>query len=361
MPNNKGFSSLLLIFIFVLIFSTGGFYYYYSNQTPTLNTVPTTKSIIPTNPPINPLVTQILNKKVYLVIYNPKIGNQSTIEYFNWNNPDEITQGVINFFKEVTNEKVSYSIVKRQVYETFPIKTDGFTYTSESYLKCMSSETKDIDCHNPDSADYLEILRTTGACELLNKGEIDELWIWGGPYFGFWESNVAGPKGFFVNSPETVGSTCKKILPIMGYNYERTVNEAVHNFGHRAESVMKEVYGSWEPTPTHSWNRFSLLNKDTQNISGCGNTHFTPGSTQDYQYDPSQNVSSNCHEFKNFPNIKGEYKTINCTLWDCDELKFYKYWWSNFPQNNGTSFDTFVNKEIYNNWLLYVFDFSWRE
>jgi len=367
MKNNKGYSPILILII-ILIFAIviGISFFFFKNQnklTRNTDNYINQKSINVSKNESDKdknLDKSFLTKKVYLLVFNPKIANKGTIEHFSWNNPEALSLGVANFFREVTGNKLSYSIVKKQIIEVFPQKEDGFVYNSSSYLNCMNSSNKDTDCHQPDTASYLEILRISQACELLNSGEIDELWMWGGPYFGFWESNVAGPKGFFVNSSPTEGSTCKKILPIMGFNYERGLNEAVHDFGHRAESIMKEVYGTWTPESTHGWNKFSLLDKDVKGKAGCGNTHFTPGSTQDYQYDPSQNIFSNCHEFKNFPNIKGEYKLINCSVWDCDELKFYKYWWSNLPQNDGKYYDNYSQKEILNNWLFYIFDFTWR-
>jgi len=314
-----------------------------------------------TTPPSTPnYSTTKLNKKIYLVIFNPVINGKTTVNNFNWNNPDTLTQNVMNFFKDVTGGRVTYSIAKRTSIDTFPIKQDGFKYDSTSYLKCMTSQNKSSDCHNPDTANYLEILKLTDACTLLNNGEIDELWMWGGPYFGFYESNVAGPNAFYVNSGPTTGSTCNKILPIMGFNYERSSNEAIHNFGHRAESVMKEVYGSWKPEKTHGWNSFSLVDKDVKGQAGCGNTHFTSASTKDYQYDPSQKVLSNCDEYMYFPNIKGVYKEVSCSAWGCSQIGYYKYWWTRFPQNTGKSIDSFTNKEISNNWLIYVFDFAWK-
>jgi len=183
--------------------------------------------------------------------------------------------------------------------------------------------------------------------------------MWGGPYFGFYESNMAGPNAFWLNSGPTSGSTCKKLLPIMGFNYERGLNEAVHDFGHRAESAMKKVYGNWDPTYTNSWNRFSLLNKDIKDKAGCGNTHYTSASLKDYEYSPSGTVKSNCHEYINFPNISGDFRDLSCKTWGCTEFGYYQYWWTHFPQNAGKSTDVYTKQEIKNNWLEYVFDFSW--
>lgn len=52
----------------------------------------------------------------------------------------------------------------------------------------------------------------------------------------------------------------------MGFNYERTADLALHSFGHRAESVMREVYKRWEPidsgvnpTDPNNWELFTSL------------------------------------------------------------------------------------------------------
>lgn len=318
------------------------------------------KSVLNISPPPKPTSSdQIINKKVFLVVYNPKSVNKNVIEEYGYRNPQTITNEVISFFNEVTSGRIKYSIVKNQTFDYFPVKTDGFTYTAATYNTCLKSSDKSKDCHTPDTADYLAILKLTEACELANKGEIDELWIWGGPYFGFWESNMAGPGAFFLNSGPTTGSTCQKILPIMGFSYERTVNEAVHNFGHRAESSMKKVFGSWDPKPTHEWNRFTLLNKDQKDLAGCGNIHFAPNSTKDYEYTSKNYVLSHCDDFREYPTIRGNYKKINCEEWGCSELNYYKYWWTHLPQNTGKHTDSDTGKEILNNWLFYVLDFSW--
>lgn len=92
----------------------------------------------------------------------------------------------------------------------------------------------------------------------------------------FWESNLAGPNGYGLNSPPTVGSTCNRLLPIMGFNYERTYDLMMHSFGHRLESAMVQVYGGWQPDESTAWNRFSLLNKNMAGHAGCGNVSTIP-------------------------------------------------------------------------------------
>ncbi|WP_322488133.1 hypothetical protein [Chloroflexus sp.] len=54
-------------------------------------------------------------------------------------------------------------------------------------------------------------------CGKANRGEIDEVWIYNGPYFGFFESSLVGPNAFRYNSPPVaMPHTCNRLIPIMG-------------------------------------------------------------------------------------------------------------------------------------------------
>jgi len=122
----------------------------------------------------------------------------------------------------------------------------------------------------------------------------------GGPWFGFWESQLAGPNAFDYNSPPLTGTTCNKLLPIMGFSSERTINEAVHDYMHRTEATMSHVYGSWEENRLQTnWDRFGLVAAQSPSFgfSGCGTAHYAPSATQDYSYDNATPVLSLCDDF----------------------------------------------------------------
>jgi len=307
-----------------------------------------------------------MNKKVHLVIYDPKIDGKSIVQYYGWSNPRILTNGVINFFKKTSGNTLNFQIVKTTVVNDFPekIATTGgegdfrgrpFKYTSETYKECMKDTTK---CFMPDEVNYISMIDSVKACEDLNAGRIDELWIWGGPYFGIYESHLVGRDNntYFYNSSPTYYQKCSKPLPIMGFNYERGEGETIHNFVHRAESAIKYVFGDWRGEMTTGWNRFSLHNRDINNFAACGNGHFTPmGTKEEYIYDPKTTVRSNCHEFKNYPAINHEYKNITCAEWGCTEMGYYEYWFSNLPRNKGTNYDNYSKKNVLNNWWIYVF------
>src|SRR6266511_2827261 len=132
----------------------------------------------------------------------------------------------------------------------------------------------------------------------------------------------------------------------MGPSPARTVNEAVHNFTHRAESIMSKVYGGWQENNTsHNWNKFALVRAQSPNYSysGCGNSHYPPNGVTDYDYTNSSTVASNCDDFANYPNLGDPLlvsKPVSCSTWNCLELNYYRYWFGHFPVNTGCGPDS---------------------
>jgi hypothetical protein len=183
---------------------------------------------------------------------------------------------------------------------------------------------------------------------------IDELWLFGGPYFGFYESQLAGPKAFTYNSPPLEGSSCNKLLPMMGFNYERSLGEMVHDFMHRTEATMSRVYGGWHMDALyHNWDKFGLVDfQSPLPYSGCGSAHFAPNSTSDYDYGNPGSVQTYCDDFFNYPNLKPPtqaLKTITCATWGCDELGYYRWNLQHVPKGSGTGPDF-----KFNDWWRYL-------
>lgn len=357
----RGFSIVPIFLVVVLAFLS--LYYFYTQKQkgivspepqPTVEPASSgTPTPLPSSastpaPTTNP-TTQSKNFKVLLLIYNPIFENQggmNLVQLKNWNNPDSLTQSFIKSVKEVSHGFVNYQIATRLELDDIPLKSDGFDYNDDTYLNCLNNG----GCHNPDLANYKKMIEDSGACEKRNKGEIDELWIWGGPYFGYWESNLAGPEAFWYNSSPTGDTGCTKLLPIMGFNYERGEAEMFEDLGHRLESTMTKVYGSWAPNEDHSWNKFTLLDVDAPGRGGCGNAHLAvnAGSNQGYDRESPRSVESTCDDFLNYPNLTGQKKSISCTNWGCTTLGYFKWWFFRLPNKDGTSLGKL------NNWWTYI-------
>jgi Carboxypeptidase regulatory-like domain len=292
-----------------------------------------------------------------VLIYDPLITNPDGTQvklsaYKNWEEPNQLVDRFKRSIQSMTNGRVKYNVVKTTTINAFPVKADGFQYTQASYLACLADSTQ---CHAADTANVLAMLSSQGICSAVNAGTTDELWLFGGPYFGTYESQLTGPKAFTYNSPPLEGSTCNKLLPIMGFNYERSLAEMVHDTMHRTEATLSRVYGNWaENSLANNWDRFALIAAQSPSFgySGCGTAHFAPNSTSDYDYSDPNPVSSFCDDFFNYPTLKTPstaLKTITCSAWGCDELAYYRYFFQHLPKAAGTGTDG-----KFNDWWRYV-------
>jgi hypothetical protein len=305
------------------------------------------------------LATNAITRNVYVIVYDPLLSDgQKLSQRLGWNDHATITQQTVDFFKQATNNRINYVIAQTTIVTSgWPQLIDGFTYTEKEYLAVLAGQQPH---HEPTGVDYNKIVTSPDldVCGKLNRGEIDEVWIYNGPWFGFYESTLVGPGAYWFNSPPVGGThNCNRLLPIMGPSPERTVNEAVHNFGHRTESTMAQVYGGWQENSTsHSWNKFALVKAQSPNYSysGCGNTHYPPNGTSDYNYTNSSSVLSNCDDFANYPNLSDPLQVaqpVSCSSWNCAELNYYNYWFSHLPAFTGCGPDN-----VANDWWKYVVD-----
>lgn len=308
------------------------------------------KIVLPDKSP-NPTPTSI-TKKVAVIIFNPILessGNQTLIQYKNWNRPSNLDPSYIQDIKTVSNNFVNYTITIQREVDAIPRKADGFSYTDSSYLACLNNSSQ---CHQPDIADYNKILTDFSLCEKRNSGEIDEVWLWGGPYFGYYESRLAGPNAFWYNSPPLTNTTCKRLLPIMGFNYERGVSEMIEDMGHRTESVMARVWGNPNPHGTSPWDKFTIRDIDIPGRSACGNIHYAPNSTSDYDWANPRTVVSSCDDWYSYPFLQGTTKNISCSEWNCSGYEYKKWWLMHLPKTVGRT-DSKLN-----NWWRYIVDYE---
>ena len=119
----------------------------------------------------------------------------------------------------------------------------------------------------------------------------------------------------------------------MGPSPERGLDCAIENFGHRTESTMSKVYGIWDSgNPVHNnWEKFTLVDwlAPAFSYSGCGNVHYPPNGSSDYDYGNPSTVNTNCDDFANYPNLSEPstvWHPVTCSAWSCDHLQYFGYW-----------------------------------
>lgn len=274
-------------------------------------------------------------RRVLAVVFEPKVNGQRLSVVHGWSDPYALLSEVADWWGTTTSGRVQYRLVDTLTVETFPAKEDGFVYDAATYGQVIAGTQPG---HVPDGLDYAAVLAQLGVCERVNAGEVDELWMMGGPYFGFYESRLAGPGAYEYNSPPLRGTACQRLLPIMGFNYERALPEAIHDFGHRAEATLTHLFGGWSQDRTaNAWERFGLVaaQSPTLGFSGCGSIHYPPTATRDYEYDNASPVQSACDDFLDFPALSVDPAaaavTLTCAAWGCSELGFYAWWFRHLP------------------------------
>lgn len=294
-------------------------------STPTLK--PTTTPTVTPTPASPNKTTATYSPKAFLLIFNPILktkNNTRLISFKGWFNPTDLANQYVPIIRDNSHNIINYGVVEIKEVDDIPLKQDGFKYTEDSYLACLNNTGP---CHNqPWTADYVnynKILDDNQICQKVNNNQIDELWMFGGPWMGFYEANMAGPNSFDTNGPVISGTSCQKPLHIMGFSYERGVSEMVHDLGHRIEGTMTNFL------PGQVWNQFKLN-------SNCGEIHYPPNTTNAYIYNDGSSVNSRCDDWYNYPNLKNVANNINCQVWGCSDLGFYKWWIQHLSYSAGT-------------------------
>ena len=294
--------------------------------------------------------TNVIEPKVLVIIYNPMIeaeSNKRLTEVFGWNNPKDLIAGYISDIDEASGGLVKYKVADTIEVDGYPVKKDGFSYTDKSFLSAWRSRS---GFHQPDEVDYNAIIDKFNIISRVERGEIDEVWLFAFPYAGFYESTMAGQGAFFCNSGPVSGTeSCSRRFVIMGFNYERGVDCMLEDLCHRAESIMSRLF---QNSPQENlWGKFTVYDMIAPGQAACGNCHFAPNSTSDYEWGNTTYVNSSCDDWYNFPNFQGTSRQMNSKDWGGGDMRLHHKWWlKHLPKVSGET------NGISNNWWEYIID-----
>lgn len=292
----------------------------------------------------------ITRSKVLVINYDP-IMNPATGEklsqQMNWYNTSDLLVGFMQDMLEVSKGLARYEIVQRIDVNDFPEKVDGFKYTPQTFMDVWSRVAPP---HTPQEVNYNAILKKYNILQRVAINEIDEVWVFAFPHAGFYESTMGGPGAFWCNAPPLANtSASRQRFVMMGFSYERFIGEMHESFGHRVESIMEKTFSKLQGD-ANLWNRFTRYDKIASGKAACGNIHFAPNSQADYDWNNSTPVKSECFDWLlNFPNFKGDIRTVDATLWGSGEIRAHHKWWFNhIPRVAGRK------NGIHNNWWQYI-------
>ncbi|MBK8967254.1 MAG: T9SS type A sorting domain-containing protein [Lewinellaceae bacterium] len=303
--------------------------------------------------------------KVALVIIDPPIaaaGGQRFSEHF-WpheGGPVYLAQAMADSLTAFSSGAVQYQIA--QTYDSDSLFcTFGAVRLSADSIYKLFLEPGWTTLHyvaeqlGQSRFDYNAMLDFYDFCAQSDAKLIDEVWVYSMPFIGTWESTLTGEGAFWYNSPPLSGNACVDQLPIMGLNYERGRAEALHGYGHRAESAMAQVFGRWNyaTPPLNSWEIFAQYDQLNAGQAHLGNIHFPPNGTSDYDYGNPAEVPSFAPNWKRYPFLFQETELVSCQTWNCDHLDYLSWWFRHFPH--------FRCKDQYNhlnNWWTYIVDYN---
>lgn len=286
--------------------------------------------------------------KVLLIVYDPMMDSGVKLsQHLKWYSTSDLVTGFIQDVLEVSKGLARYEIAERIDVNEFPAKKDGFRYTPQTYLDVWNRVATP---HTPQEVNYNAILNQFNILERVARNEIDEVWIFGFPHAGFYESTIGGPGAFWCNAPPLANtSASKRRFVVMGFSYERYIGEMFEAYGHRAESIMEKTFSKLSGDK-NLWQRFIRYEKTSPGKAACGNIHFAPNSQSDYDWNNPNSVKSECFDWLlNFPTFKGDIRTVDSTLWGSGEIRAHHKWWFNhFPRVAGRQ------NGIHNNWWQYI-------
>ncbi len=296
---------------------------------------------------------QVLSPRVLVVVFDP-IWDRSTGQRFSqtpdtahWSRVDDLLAGYIADVAECSGGLVKYHVVERLMRDDFPVKEDGFAYNPASYRQALRTGRY----HAPDWMDYGRVLNDLRLLPRVEHGDFDEVWLFGAPGFGFYESRMAGRGAFWCNAPACENTeTCRKRFVIMGFSYERGVGEMLEDLGHRAESVLDYRWRN-VPGEANLWKVFARYDQVEPGQAEVGLMHWAPNSVRDYDWGNVHPVPTRADDWLNFPNLTGEVKTLNGAAWGGGDIRaHHKWWFKHLPKAPGRT------NGVANNWWRYVID-----
>jgi hypothetical protein len=213
---------------------------------------------------------------------------------------------------------------------------------------------------NPDNTwqgTYKWILAQDNLCERIRNEQIDQVWLWVDPRDGYGAGGGPGVEyaissKYFKNgvqyatyaNPTLCGDDAPFVM--MGFDFSRTADLALHSFGHYLEGLLGNLQ-----TVELFWYRYG--GRDGSSLPRslmCGNVHFPPNGTFDYDYSNSSFVNTTCEDWK--ADGSGIQTSYNCQRWGCSQGGYLTWWMQNMPNKGNTL--TYQIRKLPNWWNFTV-------
>jgi hypothetical protein len=287
--------------------------------------------------------------KIAAVAYNPIMENRPGAPRLHaatgWADPLVMARAHTNWWDRASFGMVRCELVVQTNLDIWPIKEDGFRYTDTSYWAIYTNGWQ--GAHSPDTIDYSAIFLTDmpWLLTMIETGAVDQVWVFGFPYMGCYETRLFGPGAYECNSPGTEELGNKRLFMASFPSMERP-DTPMENFGHGCEGILGAWfwnyllnYPGWADAPYTNINDFALFTRAVSNSPAnihCGNVHFAPNSYGDYEWGSTRMVSSYADAWYSYPLMTNAPRLMNCSEWGNGVNAEHKIWWfKHMPQKVG--------------------------
>jgi hypothetical protein len=192
-------------------------------------------------PPVEE-VPAVMNRKVMVINFLPPAAVAK-----GWFDPDVLITQYIAKMKELSNDMLVYEVVSQQEVAAYPLLEGNRRYDDATWARALVDPAQRFyrpNTNPPQLAiiNYPRLIQDYQLLPLVQSGTVDEVWLFGGPYFGFQESLMAGRGAFPCNGPFIEADSPRFV--IMGFSYEREMKLMVHDYGHRMESILSRKFNT---------------------------------------------------------------------------------------------------------------------
>lgn len=331
--------------------------------------------------------------KVAVMNYEPRfpyINNRPYWDVCGWTNPRDILPMIFNAIEEATDGQVIMELVHWADVNMFPYggrdnRHGARRYTPEQYYYDWHGgwPSDMIDAKLDREGYYMALTNDfPHIIPMVNRGEVDHVIMFGGPYFGYWETQMVGEGAYWCNSSPITNLT-ERLFVINGMNVERP-GSGLHNYGH---GLGEHGLGAWfsnrnivdynrsTHSPFTNMNDYILFTRVRNNLGGeldaspihVGNTHYTPNSVSGYEYNNNRDwVKCYADQWYDYPLMIATGRMMrsgspNSWYWtgEREDDAFQKWFWNHVPRYMGSHFAAPTNrfrKGHMNNWFSYIFN-----
>jgi hypothetical protein len=318
---------------------------------------------------IDPPIQAAGGQRFSQVHWNSWWGAPHNFETLSGGNPQQLANKIRDTISALTGGVVNYQFVEIHDEPSLFTTFGGTQLTVDSMYHLFQEPgwttlRQVAEQQNASVFQYNELLSKYNFCQKSNNKQIDEVWVYAMPFIGMYESNMTGTGAFWINGPVITGNACTDLLPIMGFNYERSYDLGLHNFGHRIETTMYKTFGTnvryvdsdapYPPgTERTTLQKFMGYDKTEPGNAHVGNVHFPPNGIENYGYSNSGFATTFEQNWKRYPFLFQQTRSINCSDWNCDHEGFMRWWLRRLPKFKCKDKDGYLN-----NWWAYVIDYN---